>query len=149
MPKKRLSVRHKKFADNYLKSGNKEQSALNAGYSETYARSQSYKLLENVGIKAYLTKRMKELESEKIADVSEILQYLTSVQRGEIEEEEVVIENIGDYKSKARKIKKQVSVRDRTKAAELLSKRYPEFSEKIEMDVKSNKLDAILEQLKE
>ena len=42
--------RKEDFAKEFAKSGNLYQSALSAGYSESYAKSQSYKLLENVGI---------------------------------------------------------------------------------------------------
>lgn len=55
-----LSVKHRAFADNYIELGNAEQAAIKAGYSKTYARAQSYKLLENVGISAYINELMDE-----------------------------------------------------------------------------------------
>ena len=54
-----------KFADEYIISGNAEKSALSAGYSESYARKQSHKLLANVRHKAYIDERLSELSSKK------------------------------------------------------------------------------------
>lgn len=63
----KLSPKQRSFADNFIKSGNKYRSAIEAGYSENYARSHAEKLSENVGIKSYIDERMKRIESDKIA----------------------------------------------------------------------------------
>ena len=129
-----LNRKQKLFADNYLQSLNAYESAINAGYSKNYAKAQSYKMLDNVGIKNYIEDRIQQLEDDQIAKINEILQYLTSVMRGEAEEEVVVIESTGDYQSKARKITKQVCAKDRIKAAELLGRRYKLFTDRIELE---------------
>lgn len=82
-----LTPRQKAFADYYLESGNAEESAIKAGYSKNYARAQAYKLLVNVGISAYIAERQKQLEDKRIADISEVLQFFTSVMRGEIKDQ--------------------------------------------------------------
>lgn len=52
-----MNAQQKIFADEYLANGyNAYQAAIKAGYSESYAKAQSYLLLENVGIKAYTDK---------------------------------------------------------------------------------------------
>lgn len=63
-----------------------------------------------------------------------MLQHLTAAMRGEIDEEVVVVENIGDYQSRARVVNKQISAKDRIKAAELLGKRYALFTDKVNID---------------
>lgn len=45
-----LDDRQLKFAREYAASLNAYQSAINAGYSETYAKSSSYKLMDIVGM---------------------------------------------------------------------------------------------------
>jgi phage terminase small subunit len=55
--------------------------------------------------------------------------------RGEIEEEQVVTESIGDYQSEARIIAKKVGPKDRNKAAELLGKRYALFKDNLDIDL--------------
>lgn len=79
------------------------------------------------------------------------MEHLTAVLRGEIREETVVVEGIGDGCSEARIIEKQVAARDRLKAAELLGKRYSLFTEKVEvsgLDDEKAKLDDILQQMR-
>lgn len=131
----KLSLKQKKFADEYIISGNIEQSALKAGYSKTYSRSQSSKLLSNVGIKAYIDEQLEKISSEKVADAKEVMEYLTSVLRGESSAEIVVIEGEGEGYSSARRINKAPDERERLKAAELLGKRYGIFNEKVTLEV--------------
>jgi len=116
----KLTIKQKKFADEYIKSGNAYQSAINAGYSKSYAKGNIVKLLENVSVKAYIDKKLSELESETIAESKEVLQYLTSVLRGETHDEvyyktEFGGEALGQVK---------VQNKDRLKAAELLMRRF-------------------------
>ena len=93
------------------------------------------KLLRNANVKGYIDKRIKEIEDKSIADAKEVMQYLTKVMRNEVTEEVVVVEGEGDGCSSARVIKKDMSAKDRNKAAELLGKRYRLFTEKVEADV--------------
>ena len=60
---------------------------------------------------------------------------LSTVMRGESTSEEIIVEGIGDGRSKARKLEKTPSEKDRLKAAELIGKRYGLFTDKIETDV--------------
>lgn len=129
---KKLTIKQKKFADEYIKTGNAYQSALNAGYSENYAKNATKFLLENNGqISSYIEERMKKLESKTIANQTEILQFLTRIVRGE-EKEEVLV-NVGNFEQEKQEIK--ISAKDRIKAAELLGKRYGSWIEKQEVDI--------------
>lgn len=130
---KKLTIKQNKFADEYIKTGNAYQSALNAGYSENYAKNATKFLLENNGqISSYIEERMKKLESKTIANQTEILQFLTRIVRGE-EKEEVLV-NVGNFEQEKQEIK--ISAKDRIKAAELLGKRYGSWIEKQEVDIK-------------
>lgn len=146
-----MNARQKRFVSEYIVDQNATQAAIRAGYSEKTAYSQGQRLLKHVEIKSALEKLQKEIRQKNIADAVEVEEFLSLSMKGEIKEEVVVTENIGDYESKARIIKKQISAKDRIKAAELLGKRHDLFTDKKEIDVnvKSNKLDSILEQLKE
>ena len=102
----------------------------------------------------YYCEKMKELESKRIAKAEEVLEYLTRVLRGEETEQVVVTENIGDFMSEAKVVDKEISAKDKIKAAELLGKRYRLFVDKVEKDSNVNvnsttKLDSILNQLKD
>ena len=88
-------MKQQKFADEYIISGNVAQSALKAGYSANYSRKQAHKLLANVGIKNYIDERLKVIESQKTATQQEIMEYLTSVMRGEKKEEILICKGMG------------------------------------------------------
>lgn len=128
-----MNERQKRFADEYIRTANAHQSAVRAGYSEVYAKTNSYKLLENKGIKSYIEARFKELEKQSIAQQDEVLQYLTAVMRGEQEDEENIVVNKGDFVSDVEKHTKKADTAQRTKAAELLGKRYAIFTDKQEI----------------
>ena len=113
----KLSPKQKAFADYYIELSNAEQAAIKAGYSKAYARGNSHKLVANSCIKSYIDKRLTELESKRIAKADEVLQYLTKVMRGE-ERDQFDLDP---------------SLQDRTKAAELLGKRYNLFKEQVEL----------------
>lgn len=129
-----LNIKQKRFADEYIICPNATRAAINAGYSEKTAYSIGQRLLKKVEVKDYIDEQLKKLECEKIAKADEVLKYLTSVLRGEIQEETVVTEGQGDGISEARKVKKQVSPKDRNKAAELLGKTYGLYTEKLQIE---------------
>lgn len=60
-----LDARQKKFAKEYAASLNMYQSAINAGYSKSYAKSSSYKLLDIVGMREEI-ERIRAEEQDKV-----------------------------------------------------------------------------------
>lgn len=126
-----LSLKQKKFADEYIISGNKYEAAILAGYSEKYAKAQSHKLLDNVGIKTYIDEKLKEIESEKIANQQEILEFLTATMRGE--QTDQTFKGIGEGVQELTEVR--VSTRERIKAAEMLGKRYAMWTDKQDIAV--------------
>lgn len=125
----KLTERQKAFADYYIELGNATKAARKAGYSAKYINTNANKLLQNTTIKKYMGERLKEVDSKRIARVEEVLEYYTSVMRGETLSEIVVVEGIGDGCSKARKIQKKPDEKEKLRAAELLGKRYGIFKE--------------------
>lgn len=131
--KDKLTLKQKKFADEYIISGNATQSAIKAGYSKKTAGVIAVENLEKPNIKAYIDGRLKELDDKAIAKQEEVLQYLTAVMRGQSKSAVVVIEGLGEGLSEARLINKTPDEKDRIKAAELLGKRYGAFTEKVDI----------------
>lgn len=129
-----LNARQKAFCEFYVVSGNATDAAIKAGYSESYAKDRIHTLMKNVGISRYIDELMQKLESKRIASAEEVLQNLTAMMRGEIQEEVVVVEGKGDGISTASIIKKQVSAKERIKAAELLGKRHALFTDKTKFE---------------
>lgn len=147
--KRKLTEKQERFIDFYIELGNATEAARRSGYSERTAKQIGNENLTKLDY--FIKERLKKLEDARIAKADEVLKHLTAAMRGEIDEEVVVTENIGDFMSEARVVKKQLSARERIKAAELLGKRYALFTDKVDMDIDAGteKLDSILKQLKE
>ena len=128
----KLTLKQKKFADEYIISGNATESYKRV-YSnvkeDSTASAGASRMLRNVKVKSYIEERLAELNSQKIADQEEILQYLTSVMRGEYREETLI--GMGQGFQETTYI--DVGAKDRIKAAELLGKRYSMWTDKQEL----------------
>ena len=113
-----LTEKERIFADEYIKTTNATQSAIKAGYSEKSASSKGSQLLRKVKVRQYIDEVMESRSKNTIATADEVLKYLTKVMNGE-EKDAFGLD---------------VSVADRTKAAELLGKRHMLFTEKVKLD---------------
>ena len=132
----KLTIKQKAFANYYIELGNATEAYIKAGYKASkreIAEVEGCKLLRNPKVEAYLKEREKQIEEESIARSKEVLQYLTKAMRGEINEEVVATESV-DGMIKPVILKKQISAKDRTKAAELLGKKYALFTEKVDLE---------------
>ena len=116
----RLTVKQRLFADEYIKSGNATQAAIKAGYSPKTVRSIGQENLTKPDIKAYIDAKMAEIESSKIADAKEVLEFYTRVLREE-ETEEVTLA-AGD---KVVTVRKKPSTKDKIAVSREIMKRYP------------------------
>lgn len=116
----KLTPKQLKFADEYVKTGNATQSAIKAGYAKKAAYQTGAENLKKPQIKSYIEKKLAEIESHKIADAKEVLQFFTRVLRGEVSE--TVITPDGD------KVEKEPDVKTRMNAGKEIMKRYPNDS---------------------
>ena len=131
----KLTAKQQRFCDEYLIDLNATQAAIRAGYSKKTANRIGTENLSKLVIREYIEKRMAEKEAALIANQDEVLKYLTSVLRGQSKSTEIVIEGLGGGSTKARKMEKEPSEKDKLKAAELLGKRYGLYTEKVEEKV--------------
>ena len=79
-------------------------------------------MLGNVGVKDYIDKRLKEIESNKIATADEVLQVLTSIIRLEFTEEQ---QTINPLTGKVETLENKPTTKDVISASKELLKRYP------------------------
>jgi phage terminase small subunit len=124
-----LTEKQKRFADYYIETGNATESARRAGYSLKTARVIGGENLLKPAIRAYIDEQLAQKDNERIASADEVLQLLTSIARGEIEE--TTLKGIGGGEQVL--VKKELDGKDRLKAAELLGKRYGLFVEKLDI----------------
>ncbi|MCM1234893.1 MAG: terminase small subunit [Ruminococcus flavefaciens] len=125
-----LTPRQQKFCDEYLISGNATDAAIKAGYSPKTAKNIGSENLAKPDLKAYIEAQLAALHSEKIADATEVLEYLTSVMRGEHKEEIPLM--CGDGMQTL--ADKEVGAKERLKAAELIGKRFGLFTDRVGID---------------
>lgn len=117
---RKLTTKQKVFCDEYIKSGNAKEAAIKAGYSPKTAKSIGQENLTKPDLKAYIDAKMAEIESHKIADAKEVLEFYTKVLRDEVVEE-VPMSTADDVVV----IKKKPSFRDKITASKEIMKRYP------------------------
>lgn len=91
----KLTEKQKRFADEYIRCGNATQAAIYAGYSKKTARSVGYENLTKPHIKEYIDKRLKSLSSKRIVGMTEALENISKVARGEPLKQSVVL-NVSD-----------------------------------------------------
>lgn len=113
----KMTDKQKAFCDYYLESGNATE-AYKKAYSsckkDGTARTNGSRLLTNANVSQYISQRLKQIESERIAKPEEVLKYLTKVMRGQ-EKDQFDLD---------------APLNERTRAAELLGKRYALFTDK-------------------
>ena len=129
-----MTEKQKIFADEYI-------ICLNAtkAYKKAYpnvkkdevASAAASRMLRNVNVKAYIDEQLEKLQSERVADQQEVMEYLTAVMRGKKTEPLLVLDGEGKQKV----VDAIPPIQARTKAAELLGKRYRLFTDKQEVEV--------------
>ncbi len=122
----KLTVKQRKFCDEYIKLGNATKAAINAGYSPKTAKQIAAENLSKPYLKEYIDEKLKKLESAKIMSAKEVLEYLSSVARGDQTESVTTSKGVIDDVP--------VSAKDRIKAAELLGKRYGSWIDRKQID---------------
>ena len=125
-----VTEKQKRFCDEYLKDLNATQAAVRAGYSPKTAKQIGQRMLTFVDLKSYIDDQLELLHNQKTADAQEILEYLTSVMRGEHTEQ--TLQLVGDGVQKITDI--DVSEKERMKAAEMLGKYHALFTDKTKVD---------------
>lgn len=133
-----LTPKQEKFCQQMAKLGNQYKAYFKAFNCKNMKREtidrRACELMKNGKITARLKELSEETKNNNIADAQEIQEYLTRVMRGEEKEECVTVEGTGEGCSEARIIKKQVTPKDRTKAAETLAKMTGCFEVKLKIE---------------
>lgn len=112
----KLTIKQKKFADEYIRIGNATQAAINAGYKPKNAGQIGNENLKKLQIAEYINEKLKELDAKKTMQIQEIMEELSAIARGEVKEER--LDKDGDI------VKTRPLFADRLKAMDMLGKRY-------------------------
>lgn len=125
----KLTVKPKKFADEYIICGNATEAAIKAGYSKKTATVMASENLTKPNIKKYIDARLEAIQNEKIADQQEVMEFLTAVMRGETTEATLIGKGYGEQAVGD----VPVSMKERIKAGELIGKRHGMWTEKVDV----------------
>lgn len=142
-----LTEKQKTFADRYIETGVATQSYIDAGYkasSRSVAEANARKLLADSRIKAFVDARIAAKDEARVAKQDEVLQFLTSVMRGEVVEQFPIGLGMGEQQL----VNKKLDGAARIKAAELLGKRYGVWSSSEELRLRLEKMRAEVAALK-
>ncbi len=112
--KKNLTQRQIRFVQDFMKSNNVTQAAIRSGYSKKTASVQGSRLLTNVKVAEYVDAINERLESDKIADIQEVMEYLTSVMRGEAKDQFDLDASLSERTRAASELAKRLDVRAKT-----------------------------------
>lgn len=92
---RKLTKQQRKFANEFIKTNNAYQSAINAGYSKAYAKNAGKKLLENGGIQSYINKKVGKVEETESNEADEVLRNIYRIGAGrKIERRYINIDNL-------------------------------------------------------
>lgn len=124
-----MTPRQEKFCVEYLIDLNATQAAIRAGYSKKTADRIANQNLRKLEIQSRIKKMRDEYYDKTIMSAKEVEYLLSKAGRGELKEEVVVVEGVGDGFSESKIIKKHLSAKDRIKALELMGKRHHLFED--------------------
>lgn len=122
-----MTPKQKKFCVEYLIDLNGTQAAIRAGYSKKTANRIANQLLSKLDLRNYIKNLRAKYFKKGIMTAEEVEYRLSKAGRGELKEEVVVVEGVGDGGSEARIVQKHLSARDQLKALELMGKRHRLF----------------------
>ena len=132
-----LEPQQRAFADEYIiNNGNAYQAAIKAGYSESYAKNATKKLLENGGISNYLKMRTEPILEKRWEKVDEVLEEIAKLAFREKRESVFKkIDNLTGEVIEDVTIERTPKDEDSLKALELLGKYLKLFTDKQEVEL--------------
>ena len=122
--------KQERFCREYLLDADAAQAYIRAGYSEKGAEGRAGRLLEKAEIQARIAELTFRGNDPRVAQAEEILQYLTTILRGDSGEDAS-----GEPAMAGGCGKNLLNIRERMKAAEMLGKRYGLFSEQVTAEI--------------
>lgn len=117
-----MDERRRRFVDEYIMTGNGAEAARRAGYSAKHANRQAHALLKNTEIRAAIDERLQEASTAKTLEQRELIEFLSSVVRGEVTDEQLMTRLTGKGCSQIERHEIRATIKDRLRAAELLLK---------------------------
>ncbi len=106
----KLTPKQQAFADYYIQTGNATEAARMAGYKGKNLNKVASENLTKLDIQQYIAEKQKELESSRMADMTEVREFWTEAMRNP-----------------------DNAMKDRLKASEMIARTSGAFLDKVEM----------------
>ena len=142
MARNEITPKQKKYAIEFVKCGNQTEAAKRAGESAKTARQAGAENMKKPVVLEYIQELQKKIESEKIADIAEIMQYLTAVMRGEVKDQFDLDPSLAERTKAAQELLKR-NVDDRKMSLELARMEAQFKDDGSAGEAKDNFLDAL------
>ena len=114
-----LTPKQKAFADYYIECGNSTEAARKAGYSEKTSRSIGAENLTKPDISAYIAERMQAQNEARVASADEVLQFFSSVMRGEVKDQFGLDAALSDRLNAGKELMKRYAAADNSARADV------------------------------
>lgn len=114
-----LTPKQKAFADYYIQCGNSTDAARKAGYSEKTSRFIGSENLTKPNISAYIAERMQAQNEARVASADEVLQFFSSVMRGEVKDQFGLDAALSDRLNAGKELMKRYAAADNAARADV------------------------------
>ena len=114
-----LTPKQKAFADYYIECGNSTEAARKAGYSAKASRFIGSENLTKPNISAYIAARMQAQNEARVASADEVLQFFSSVMRGEVKDQFGLDAAISDRLNAGKELMKRYAAADNSARADV------------------------------
>ena len=114
-----LTPRQKAFADYYIECGNSTEAARKAGYKEESCRTIGCQNLTKRNISAYIAERMQAQNETRVASANEVLQFFSSVMRGEVKDQFGLDAALSDRLNAGKELMKRYAAADNSARADV------------------------------
>ena len=115
----KLTPRQKAFAEYYIECGNCTEAARKAGYSEKTCYAIGAENLKKPQISAYIAERMQAQNEARVASADEVLQFFSSVMRGEVKDQFGLDAALSDRLNAGKELMKRYAAADNSARADV------------------------------
>lgn len=114
-----LTPKQKAFADYYIECGNATDAARKAGYKEESCRTIGCQNLTKRNISAYIAEHMQAQNEARVASADEVLQFFSSVMRGEVKDQFGLDAALSDRLNAGKELMKRYAAADNSARADV------------------------------
>ena len=114
-----LTPKQKAFADCYIECGNATEAARKAGYKEESCRTIGCQNLTKRNISAYIAEHMQAQNEARVASADEVLQFFSSVMRGEVKDQFGLDAALSDRLNAGKELMKRYAAADNSARADV------------------------------